>query len=64
MRINEWVALIHRATEAKDDGLITSLALHLADCEEANGILRAKGYGQSGTSIVDVARDVANASQN
>lgn len=58
MRTHEWVTLIHRATEAKDGSLITSLALHLAECEEAGAILRAKGYGTSGTSIVDVARAV------
>lgn len=58
MRIHEWVALIHRAAVEKDAGLITSLALHLAECEEAGAILRAKGYGTSGTSIVDVARAV------
>jgi hypothetical protein len=58
MRIHEWITLIHRATEAKDGRLINSLALHLAECEQANAILHAKGYGQSGTSIVDVARAV------
>jgi hypothetical protein len=62
MRVHEWTSLIHRAAEAKDDALITSLAQHLAECEEANSILRAKGYGASGTSIVDAVKMVACAS--
>jgi hypothetical protein len=34
------------------------LAEHLVECEEAKTILQAKGWGQAGTSIVDVARAV------
>jgi hypothetical protein len=56
MRINEWVSEIHRIAADKDEARIIAHAQYLADCAEAHGILRAKGYGQSGTSIVDVAR--------
>lgn len=34
----------------------TQIAEHLAECEAAHDILRKKGHGQAGTSIVDVAK--------
>lgn len=58
MKIHEWVDEIHRIAADKDDKRIIAHAQHLADCEEAFDILRHKGYGESGTSIVDVARAV------
>jgi hypothetical protein len=37
---------------------VDQLAQHLADCEEACGILRAKGYGTPGVSFIDVAKAI------
>lgn len=37
---------------------VNRLAQHLADCEEACAILRAKGWGKPGVSFIDVAKAV------
>lgn len=60
MKLIEWRDLIAAAVERQDNALLNSLAAHLSDCEEANRILRAKGYAISGQSIVDAARRVPN----
>lgn len=54
----EWRDLIVNAVNRKDESMLNSLAAHLAGCEEANRLLRAKGYGKSGQAIEDVARAV------
>ena len=37
---------------------LNQIAEHLAECEEAQIILRAKGHGRAGMSFVDIARSV------
>ena len=37
---------------------LNQIAEHLAECEEAQTILRAKGHGRAGMSFVDMARNV------
>lgn len=37
---------------------LNQIAEHLAECEEAQTILRAKGHGRAGMSFVDIARSV------
>lgn len=44
-----------------DEAQLDSLAHHMAACEEANSILRHKGYGTAGQSIKDVVRGVPHA---
>ncbi len=61
MRLHEWVAEIHRIAKDPDEARIISFAQYLSDVAQAHAILRAKGYGASGTSIVDVARAVPDA---
>lgn len=53
-----WHSLIVRAVESKDNTTIASLARHLAECEKANAILHAKGYGTQGQGIAAVAAQV------
>lgn len=43
-------ARVHNPTE------VDRMAQHLADCEQACSILRAKGYGKPGVSFIDVAK--------
>jgi hypothetical protein len=49
-----------RAHEGKVANMtrLTQIAERLAECESAQDILRKKGHGQAGTSIVDVAKAV------
>ena len=61
MNAYEWERLIVAAANNPDKAQLESLAAHLAACEEANGILRHKGYGQSGQAINDVVRGVPHA---
>ena len=56
----EWQNLIVAAASNPDTAQLESLALHLADCEEAKTILRNKGYGTAGQSIVVMVRPVPN----
>lgn len=50
--------------KAADLHRLNQLAEHMASCEEAQTILRAKGHGGPGTSIVEAARQVpANVKQ-
>lgn len=44
--------------KAHDLARLNQIAEHLAECEEAQTILRAKGHGCAGMSFVDVARSV------
>jgi hypothetical protein len=46
------------SARATDLHRLNQLAEHLALCEEAQTILRAKGHGGPGTSIVESARQV------
>lgn len=45
-------------SQAADLPRINQIAQHLADCHDAQEILRANGHGTSGMSVVDVARSV------
>src|SRR5205823_2195619 len=49
-----------RAHESKiaDVHRLNQIAEHLAECEHAQTILRAKGHGGAGMSFIDVARGV------
>lgn len=44
--------------KAHDLVRLNQIAEHLAECEEAQTILRAKGHGRAGMSFVDIARSV------
>jgi predicted glycosyltransferase len=46
------------SAKAVDLHRLNQLAEHMAACEEAQTILRAKGHGGPGTSIVESARQV------
>lgn len=41
-----------------DMARLNQIAEHLANCEDAQSILRAKGHGSAGMTFVEVARDV------
>ncbi|MEH6434304.1 hypothetical protein [Massilia sp. DD77] len=47
-------------TKAHDLHRLNQIAQHLADCEEAQAILRAKGHGRVGMSFIEVASSVPN----
>lgn len=61
MNTQQWKAMIIGAVNNPDEDQINSLAQHMAACEEANSILRSKGYGASGQAINDVVRGVPHA---
>jgi hypothetical protein len=61
MTQDQWKAMIIGAANSPDDDQLNSLSRHMADCEEANSILRHKGYGTAGQSIKDVVRGVPHA---
>lgn len=44
--------------KAHDLARLNQIAEHLAECEEVQTILRAKGHGRAGMSFVDMARSV------
>jgi hypothetical protein len=44
--------------QAADLARLNQYAQHLADCHDAQEILRANGHGAAGMSVVDVARSV------
>jgi hypothetical protein len=46
------------SAKAVDLHRLNQLAEHMAACEEAQTILRAKGHGGPGTTIVEAARQV------
>ena len=58
MNSHQWKALIVGAVNNPDEDQLDSLAAHLAECELAKGILRARGYGKSGQSIDVMVREV------
>lgn len=41
-----------------DPAALERLCSHLADCEDANATLRAKGYGATGQTIAEIVRTV------
>lgn len=45
-------------TKAHNLTRLNQIAEHLAECEEAQTILRAKGHGRGGMSFVEIARSV------
>ncbi len=53
--------MIVRAVHDPDPKMLDSIAMHLAACERANEILRAKGYGASGLQIDSTAAQVPHA---
>lgn len=46
------------AVRAVDIERLNKIAEHLAACEEAQSIIRAKGHGTAGMTFVELARDV------
>ena len=58
MNPQHWVDEIRRIAAHPDENRIEAFANYLNEVGKAHAILRAKGYGTTGTSIVDVARDV------
>lgn len=46
------------AAKAIDLHRLNKISEHLAECEQAQIILRAKGYGGAGLSLLDAARSV------
>lgn len=61
MTKDQWKAMIIGAANSQDHDQLDSLAHHMAACEEANTILRSKGWGKSGQAINDVVRGVPHA---
>lgn len=61
MNIQQWRNIIVRAVEDPSSGLLDSLAQHVAECEEAKTILRHKGYGITGQSVLVTVRLVPQA---
>lgn len=49
-----------QASQAKiaDPARLRRIAEHLVQCEDAQAALRAKGYGRSGMSFLEVVREV------
>jgi len=58
MHPGHYRSAIEHAVAIKSDEQLDALAQHLAACERAMDILRAKGYGTSGMSIDALARQV------
>ena len=61
MTKDQWKAMIVGAANNPDEDQLDSLAHHMAACEEANGILRHKGWGKAGQAINDVVRGLPHA---
>lgn len=51
------------AFKAHDPHRLQQLAERLADTEEAQSILRAKGYGAAGMSLLDIVRSVPDSAR-
>lgn len=52
MKAQAYIDAILRAVEQGDADTLASLGQRLSDTEEAMGILRMKGYGQSGADLL------------
>lgn len=51
------------AFKAHDSHRLRQLAERMADTEEAQSILRAKGYGAAGMSLLDIVRSVPDSAR-
>lgn len=56
--IRMYITWLDSIKDGPDQTARDRLAAHLVECEQAKTILRHKGYGISGTSIVDAAKAV------
>lgn len=56
MNADQWKATIIGAVNNPDSDMLDCLAAHVAECEEAKTILRNKGYGVTGQSVLVTAR--------
>lgn len=61
MNQHQWQSLIVAAASSPDTAQLESLAAHLAECEIAKSILRAKGWGKTGSTIDVMVRNVPHA---
>lgn len=61
MRPRHYRELIQRAVRESDTPLLNMLVAHLVDAESAKQILRARGYGEPGTSASAAAAQVPDA---
>ncbi len=61
MKTQHWRDFIVRTVENKDEELLCQIAQHLSECEQAKSILRSKGYGVTGQSVLATARPVPDA---
>lgn len=61
MNAEQWLPVIVGAVNNPDPDQLHALAQHLAQCEEAKTLLRAKGYGIAGQPINETARQVPHA---
>lgn len=61
MKLNHYRDLVRRAVMSADTGRLDQLASQLYDAQRAREILRAKGYGNTGTSASATAAQVPNA---
>jgi hypothetical protein len=61
MHAGHYRDLIVRAVQTENEEMLEAIAAHLADCEHAKEILRAKGYGTTGMSVDAMARLVCEA---
>lgn len=58
MDARHYRAMIERAAKNADTAMLDNLAQFLMECEEANGILRYKGYSKPGMTILQAAKAV------
>lgn len=61
MHAQTYIDAICHAVEEGNADVLASLAQRLSEAEYAITILRAKGYGVQGQSLLDTARAVPNA---
>ncbi|HEY1180811.1 MAG TPA: hypothetical protein VGE56_00790 [Rhodocyclaceae bacterium] len=61
MRAQTYIDAICRAIAEGDADTLAALGQRLSEAEDAISILRAKGYGVQGQSLLDTARAVPNA---
>lgn len=61
MKPHHYRDLIRRAVLSNDGKQLDLLAVQLGDAQRAREILRAKGYGNTGTSASATAAQVPNA---
>lgn len=60
---SDYRAMIDKAYELNDQCLLDLIASMCVESERAKQILRSKGYGVTGTSIVETAKQVPQSTE-